>query len=1019
MQSMGATQPAKNTTWELDQAHVSSVDSLASLVHTAADFSPTIYNLEVAYTPLQQFILTSTRLRHAWKEPGTISGPVSMSEPGAHAKRKKKAKKLVSSTGLLSETLARAVDLFIRTLQHDVHTFVRDTVLGKRVGTLLKFQRRRLRPSLTCPSSAAHHHHHHQRPFSSDRLSTGSSDMPNNSTTSTIKSTTAPLIPMPPLRQTRMLIDVVATCLRLSSAIPSIATRVGDIVDRDVLAPYCSRAAQALDLVSGWSDGGVLFDEMNRLVDISDRSDTDDIVDVDIDIDADLTLDATDVDRFDDEHDEGGAATAAVPSADVMTNRYAQAVLLPPYVDDDDYDNIRNDDAPMPLLRSRGVQGLATKCLNAMCERDQRHIRQTRVLLANEWDAVVRLVSNAKLIISELQACVSGRKQQHMRQRCHSATRFGSQHNTSANMNEDSYDDDDDGGDGGDNNNREDDDNRTTCATVRSADGTTKTSPGDNADGIDNRRSSVIGGGHAPTRTRRGGERRAEPRQASSLYDVLRNDGVIVAASGLHAPVLDAIRRMQPGCKRLREDVIDRGLVLLHCEVVLHSFSRAVQALAGDEGDSDLHSQPPRERFKEKEKGKDRSRDGDRWFSRDRTAYPSSSRDILHRSDRSLTSGDREQQSKGLMTTSRGLVRMSSSDHNLKRTDHDHHASDGGANDMNEFDEFGDRITITNDDHDDEGHVNDNALHSSTAVVARSLGPKLTRDNGVAARVREFDTASNTNQTTDASNSRVGTNVSSAVRPFTKPATEGNGSDKETPTPLQPSSSASASVLDAASGTPESVDIKHVTTIDKSTATASGSNNHSTDDSRHVTTMPRQHHQHHHSTHSHTNLSSTASPGSIVMHRHHQRGGGEKHSQTPLASHHHHMPMSMPHIPRWRSATRRTPSWPARDADKRAVRHGRAFGDAVAAMERYARANIGEVDTRFVLAGADHAVGLGIKLSADRERATAAKLFLDAAAAIAADTLGWPGVDNDYSVAEAASQSAAECRALLFAAGLL
>lgn len=159
---------------------MSSVDSLASLVHTVADFPPTIYNLEVAYTPLQQFILTSTRLRHAWKEQETMSVPVSMSEPGVHAKRKKKVNKLASSTGQLSETLARAVDLFIRTLQHDVHTFARDTVLGKRFGALLQFQRRRLRPSSTCPTSAAHHHHHHhhQRPFSSDRLSTASSDMP-------------------------------------------------------------------------------------------------------------------------------------------------------------------------------------------------------------------------------------------------------------------------------------------------------------------------------------------------------------------------------------------------------------------------------------------------------------------------------------------------------------------------------------------------------------------------------------------------------------------------------------------------------------------------------------------------------------------------------------------------------------------------------------------------------------------------------------------------------------------------
>lgn len=83
-----------------------------------------------------------------------------------------------------------------------------------------------------------------------------------------------------------------------------------------------------------------------------------------------------------------------------MTNRYAQAVLHSPYIDEDDDDNIRSDDVQMPVLISRGVQGLATECLNEMCERDRHHIVQTAVLLGNQWDAVVRLMSSAKLILS-------------------------------------------------------------------------------------------------------------------------------------------------------------------------------------------------------------------------------------------------------------------------------------------------------------------------------------------------------------------------------------------------------------------------------------------------------------------------------------------------------------------------------------------------------------------------------------------------------------------------------------------
>lgn len=46
-------------------------------------------------------------------------------------------------------------------------------------------------------------------------------------------------------------------------------------------------------------------------------------------------------------------------------------------------------------------------------------------------------------------------------------------------------------------------------------------------------------------------------------------------------------------------------------------------------------------------------------------------------------------------------------------------------------------------------------------------------------------------------------------------------------------------------------------------------------------------------------------------------------------------------------------------------------------------------------------------------------MFVDSAGVVAAQAIGWPVVDCNYSVAEGASSAGSECRALLYRAGLL
>lgn len=111
--------------------------------------------------------------------------------------------------------------------------------------------------------------------------------------------------------------------------------------------------------------------------------------------------------------------------------------------------------------------------------------------------------------------------------------------------------------------------------------------------------------------------------------------------------------------------------------------------------------------------------------------------------------------------------------------------------------------------------------------------------------------------------------------------------------------------------------------------------------------------------------------------------------------------------------------------DGRARDLGREFGRRVQEKHMCVRQNVEGDDEGFVIGVADGGVAVGIETAgrlcgrANRDVAVGAKLFLDAAGGVAADTLGWPDAETEYSVAEGTSQSGSECRRLLYAAGML
>lgn len=660
--------------WELDDAQ-SPFDSFKAFMNNVKPLVPSIYNLEVIYAQLQQFISMSSRLKFSWRDRiGTQSPDSTRASPA------------------LSKLLVRAVDLFICDVRRDVREQMK-SILGSRSGSLLQpLSHRDDHPSKSSPGKST---------FAKE---TGRED-----------DTTGPTF----LPQTQMLINVIASCLSLAVAVPSVAANIGEIINHEVLMPFCQRASHALELVAGWSDGGILYNEMWNTIA-----------------------------RRESVSQAGGSET----SEDKVMGFSAKARKLSRVVTHHDVSRGRI------LHTIRNESGISTKVLGQLCNRNRQYIYQTRTLLRNEWDAVLRLVANVKLVVSELESCFVKR-------------------------------------DGG-----------------------------------------KMGGAVLPP-----GEplSKVDELKFTRLRDLLQIRGV---GSNMYGPVVEAVEQTQISCGMLREEVIGRGLILLHCEVILHCFCSTVKALRLDGVSIDEHERPHTVSNQKSTFYDDEGRTGDQW-----TMNGSESRKV---------DGDmlgRTHKENGLSRPSSIFKALPIQLSDVERT------SDEESWGMNEFDEFGDRITVTNEnvnETDIEEYMFPNSLlleHNDWKVADEEV-EKGVRDNG-ALKAKAEET---------------------------------------------------------------------------------------------VTT-----------------------------------------------------------------------------SDRRALETGSAFGEELKRMDRCVEQNLGSQDRDYVVREADEGVALGIRFSGemrskgDRDVATGARLLMDAAAAAAADTLGWPVVESDYSVAEGASHSASECRTLLFAAGML
>lgn len=376
-------------TWELQRGQ-SSLDSFVTLVNSIPTLSPSIYNLEVMYSPLQQFILNSSRLQEAWRDKTSPS----LGEHGS-----------IRST--LPFLLSRAVDIFVKTVREDVAQYM-DNAFGSRAGTLLQPLSMRQRVSHVTSSSQSNI--------------------------------------LPPLPQTQMLIDVIASCLSLGVAIPSVASRLGEVINNEVIMPFCERAIYALKLAASWTDAGSL---VNELV--------------------------------------ASGAHCAASLSNVTDTSYYVAKQKGPW--------------NTPTVSSDGGEWreLTIHYISQMFEkRKQVKTVSARLLVESEWNAVVRLVANAKFVISELESCM-GKSSETM-----------------------------------------------SGGMVADANGS--------------------GEGHDGSRL-------------LSLRGILNERGI---SSGLHGTIVEAIQKTEKGCRILREDVIERGLVLLHCEIALQCFSEVVKSLSID-----------------------------------------------------------------------------------------------------------------------------------------------------------------------------------------------------------------------------------------------------------------------------------------------------------------------------------------------------------------------------------------------------------------------------------------------------
>eukprot|EP00177_Eucheuma_denticulatum_P007981 GFKZ01014541.1.p1 GENE.GFKZ01014541.1~~GFKZ01014541.1.p1 ORF type:complete len:823 (-),score=148.61 GFKZ01014541.1:1217-3685(-) len=408
----GAPREAKKRVWELE--HTPNYhDSFTELVKSASNLAPSIFNLEVIYAPLQQFIVSSGRLLHSWHDKH-VAKPVSDG---------KLTESELNDTVSLPTLLSRSVDVFVKAVRVDVKRAM-ESVLGHRAGTLLQ------PPCVTQGNQRS-------TPISSQAQSHV----------------------LPPLAQTQMLIDVIASCFCLCAAVPSVSRRVGEIISGEILKPFAERAIYALNLAESWTDAARVLAEMRRVIDAPNIVETND---------------SARRDRVED--------GKRLPVGGV---------------------NITRKGSGRRILRvMRSNPELTTGCLqNIYGGKDgvakRKHLR---LLDDSEWSALVRLIANAKMVIGELGMCL----------------------------------------------NREGDVKK-------------------NGMGVGSMSSGLSHEGWGKYR----------------LGGTLQKRGVMDAGDDV---IMEAMGRTKSAVRMLREEVVERGLVLLHVEVALGCFGEVVRALTGEVG---------------------------------------------------------------------------------------------------------------------------------------------------------------------------------------------------------------------------------------------------------------------------------------------------------------------------------------------------------------------------------------------------------------------------------------------------
>ena len=370
--------------WEVGRGHAS-LDSFASLVNSIASLTPSIYNLEVIYSPLQMFVMNTNRMQESWNE------------------------KAQTESSALLKLLKNAVERFLTLVRDDVKRFMNDA-FGNRAGTLLQ-------------------------PLSLKQRA------PNAS-----KGTHS----LPPLPQAQAITEVMAACISLAVAVPSVASKLGEVINDEIVMPLSERAIYALKLAESWTEAGMLLEEIEKTAKQG------------------LLIESVEVVR-----DKSVTGELDSPSAKLGAFKTIQ-------------------DGPETT----------TRCLASMFERRKQVVgKGIQLLTESEWNAVVRLLVTTRFVMEELESCIAGN--------------------------------------------------------------------------ADSQSGSPVGVSGFTTEA-------PEQKRAGTLRALLQERGI---SPGLHTAIVEAIQSTQPGCRVLRQQVVDRGLALLHAEITLQCFSQVVQALSGETQD--------------------------------------------------------------------------------------------------------------------------------------------------------------------------------------------------------------------------------------------------------------------------------------------------------------------------------------------------------------------------------------------------------------------------------------------------